>query len=308
MLSLTITVPKGYDLLMSVHSWIYPDVQPVPEKTGPGWYGRVLTIDQIRCPTIVKQSQPGSRLRVSYSSDNLSAKEVTGKLRRVLGLHIETRRALDHILEDESISSIAAKVEGIRPYIADSPFEALVKSIVQQQISYRAANVVTKRMILGLSIPESVDQEEVYMFPGASALKHCGTDGLQGYGLGYRAEYVDTVCTLVDSGNLDLQSLVEMSYAEVLDILCAIRGVGEWTVQTFMIAGVGDLSVFPYGDLGTRNLLGRIYDAGRRMSTKGVIDKSQTWGQHGPMVLYLLMCADVLKLFEGAGRPKMHKR
>lgn len=305
---MTMVVPKRYDLLMSVHSWIYPDVQPVPEKTGPGWYGRVLTIDEVRCATIVKQPQPGSRLNVYYSSDNLSAKEVNGKLRRVLGLEIETRPALDSILEDNAISSIAPKIQGIRPYLADSPFEALVKSIIQQQISYRAANVITKRLVLGLSGPEPADDEHLYAFPGASALKDRGIDGLRGYGLGFKAEYINTVCSLVETGRLDLQRLIERPYEEVLEVLRVIHGVGEWTVQTFMIAGVGELSVFPFGDLGTRNLMGRIYNGGKRMSTEEVIGKSRSWGKHGPMVLYLLMCADVLGLLESAGRPKMHKR
>lgn len=305
---MTMAVPKGYDLLMSVHSWIYPDVQPVPEKTGPEWYGRVLTIDQLRCPTVVKQPRPGSRLKVSFSSDNLSGKEVARKLRRVLGFDIETRPALDRILEDDAISYVATKIQGIRPYIADSPFEALVKSIIQQQISYRAANLITKRLILGLSSPKPAEGEYLYMFPEASSLKDCGIDRLKGYGLGYRAEYVNNVCTLVEAGKLDLQRLLEVPCEEILEALSGIRGVGEWTVQTFMIAGIGNLSIFPYGDLGTRNLLGRIYNAGKRMSAQGVIERSKAWGQHGPMILYLLMCADVLGLCESASRPKMHKR
>jgi DNA-3-methyladenine glycosylase II len=89
---------------------------------------------------------------------------------------------------------------------------------------------------------------------------------------------------------------VELPYEEILGILGSIRGIGEWTVQTFMIAGLGDISIFPFGDLGARNFLGTLYNAGNRMSTRQVIERSQAFGPNGPLILYLLMCADVIGL------------
>jgi len=245
---------------------------------------------------------------VAYPSETISRKEVTRKVRRILGLDIDIQPALDQMAEDKILSPIASGVRGIRPYVADTPFEALIKAIIQQQISYRAANVITKRLVLGLGGTDQTLNEVLYGFPHESPLIACGVDGLRAYGLGYKADYVYDVCRLVADSSLDLSRLVEMPYEEILEILGSIRGVGEWTVQTFMIAGLGDVSIFPFGDLGARNFLGHLYNAGSRMSTEEVIERSKAFGPLGPLILYLLMCADVLGLVEKTGRPKMHKR
>ena len=307
-MSVTVPVPNDYDLLQSVHSWIYPDIQPVPEVTKHNSYGRVLTIGKILCPVVIQQPEPGSDLIVAYPGLATSKNDVKRKVRRILGLDVDIQPALDHMAKDDMLSAFVSRVKGIRPYVADSPFEALIKSIIQQQISYRAANVITKRLVLGLVNADRTLNELLYGFPSESSLIRCGVDGLRAYGLGYKAEPVYNVCSLVADGSLDLSKLAELPYEEILEILGVIRGVGEWTVQTFIIAGFGDITVFPFGDLGARNFLGQIYNAGKRVSTNQVIEKSDALGPHGPLILYLLMCADVLGHIEKTGKPKMHKR
>lgn len=307
-MSLTLPVPREYNLLLSVHSWVYPDVQPVPEITGTSSLGRIFTIGKAPCSVVVKQPEPGSRLRVVYSPETISRREVTKKVRGILGLDIDIQPALDQMVEDEILSPIVPRVSGIRPYVADTPFEALIKTIIQQQISYRAASVITKRLVLGLGGVDQTLDDVLYGFPSESSLIASGVDGLRAYGLGYKADYVYNVCSLVADGSLDLSMVVEMPYEEILEFLGSIRGVGQWTVQAFMIAGLGDTSIFPFGDLATRNFLGHFYNAGNRMSTKQVVEKSKAFGPNGPLILYLLMCADVLGLVEKIGRPKMHKR
>jgi 3-methyladenine DNA glycosylase/8-oxoguanine DNA glycosylase len=58
--------------------------------------------------------------------------------------------------------------------------------------------------------------------------------------------------------------------------------------------GLGDLTIFPFGDLVIRNILGELYNNGIRMTKSQVINKSEDWGREGPSILYLLMSAYVL--------------
>ena len=93
-----------------------------------------------------------------------------------------------------------------------------------------------------------------------------------------------------------------------MEILGPIRGIGEWTVQAAIVAGLGDLTIFPFGDLVIQNILGGLYNNGVRMTKIQVIKKSEEWGKEGPSILYLLMSAYVLGLAEFKGKPKTHKR
>ncbi len=307
-MNLTLRVPAGYDLVSSIHSWIYPDIQPVPEVTWKQGVGRVFTFGNESARILVGQLRSGATLRVLAESVNLSREQIRKKIRWVLGLKVDVSDALAAMQDDPIISDIAPSIAGIRPYVANNLFEALVKSIIQQQVSYRAANVLTKRLVLELTRAHELDGRKLYPFPNSLQLFNSGEEGLRALGLGYKTSCILKIASLDVSGEVDLEGLLGCPYEEVMDTLTMIRGVGEWTVQTLMIAGLGDFTVFPYGDLGIQNLLGNLYQYGTRMTKNEVIEKAHSWGDAGPMVLYLLMCADVLGLVGTSGRLKTHKR
>ncbi|MFW9801983.1 MAG: DNA-3-methyladenine glycosylase family protein [Candidatus Thorarchaeota archaeon] len=307
-LLLELEVPSNYDLLKSVHSWIYPDIQPVPEVTGSDYFGRVYRIKGKAVPIIIRQHEPGRALEIVFPEKSATSKDIQLLSRRILGLDKRMDSALSLMRSDSILNRFVANVTGIFPYIAESFYEALVKTIIQQQISYRSANVVTKRMILGLSKKHVFEGIELYPFPTPEEIVECGVDGLERFGIGYRTEYVYRISSLVAYGNLDLESLSLMTFKEIMDILGPIRGIGEWTVQAAMIAGLGDLTIFPYGDLVIQNILGELYNNGARMTRSQVAKKSTEWGLEGPSVLYLLMSAYVLGLVPPQGKPKTHKR
>ncbi len=307
-MTLTLQVPESYDLLSSIHAWIYPDIQPVPEITWNAGFGRVFTFDETRAPVMITQDSPGNRLHVQYCSEEVSASEVRRKIKRILGFSIDTKNALRHIADDSVIHPIESTVRGIHPYCTDTVFEALVKSIIQQEVSYRAANTLTKRMICDLGLPSALGNRLLYSFPAPMAIVNAGTRKLSEYGLGFKAGYAYGVCSAIDSGSLDVEHLWGKTADDARGVLTSLRGIGDWTVDALAISGLGDFSVYPSGDLGMRNLLGRLYNKGVPMKESQVVQRADSWGKDGPMVLYLLMCANVLGAIGPAGSPKTHKR
>jgi DNA-3-methyladenine glycosylase II len=307
-MALTIEVPKAYDLLSSVHAWVYPDIQPVPEVTWINGFGRVFTLNKTQLPIMVLQKSPGEHLQVKYNIEYVSQSDIRSKIRHVLGLDVDTRKAVKHIMDDPAVCAVESTVKGIRPYCTDTVFEALVKSILQQQVSYRAASVLTRRMIAGLSTPSTYADRLLYSFPNPTTIVEAGKRRLSDFGFGFKTDYVYEVCSAIGSGHLTVEQLSGKTAAEARKMLKSIRGIGNWTVDALAISGLGDFSVFPSGDLGMRNLLGRLYNKGTRMSQAQVDEKLESWAPDGPMMLYLLMCADVLGKLGPAGRPKTHKR
>jgi len=292
-----------------VHSWIYPNIQPVPEQTGDKFFARIYEIDGVLVPLVIKQDLPGAKLCVEYPSMGVSKNKIEILLKDVFGLEVRMNNAIRILRKDPLLSHIASHVSGIQPYLSPTVYEALLKTIIQQQISYRAANVLTKRMIIQLSQKKDYDGKILYTFPNPKAILNSGLDGLRSLGFGYKAEYIFAVNKLVYDNALKTEDLKEMSFDGISAILKPIRGIGEWTVRTLAIAGLGDYTVFPCDDLGVRNLMGRIYNnKGERMATHEVEDLAQSWGKDWPLVLYLLMSADVLGLLGQQGRQQMHKR
>lgn len=301
MMALKMQAPEEYDLLASVHAWIFPDIQPVPERTNSDSTWRVFTAADEQVPVRITQVTRGMELSVEWGNTGISKSVIANKVRRILSLDQDMAAVHADIQRNQEICHLADRVKGIRPYLADTAFEALIKTIIQQQISYRAANVITRRFILGLGKEQDL-YGTTYSFPSAEDIASAGTDTLKQYGLGYKAEYIDNLCAMIIRGDIIIDDLKGMNYDEAREVLLPIKGIGEWTLGVFAIAGLGDFSVFPFGDLGIQNLLGRLFSLGRRMKKSEVQKVSARWGETGPMILYLLMCADVLGYMGEIGR------
>lgn len=299
-MSFRIRVPKGYDLLASIHSWIYPDIQPVPEQTGDGYFGRAYVLDRETVALVIRQTKAGASLRISHSETNTPQNQLRTLVKRTLGLGISFDDALSQMEIDPVLSHLVPGVFGVRPYMSPTPFEALIKTIIQQQISYRAANIFTNRMVLDLSKPISHEGQSWYHFPEAAVIAKKGSEGLKEFGFGYKTEYIHGVASLVAEGSLDINSLVGISYEQVLAELKPIRGIGEWTVKVLSLAGLGNFSVFAYSDLVIQRIVGNLYNNGQKMTAKQVQEHARKWGGAGTKVLYLLMSAEVLGLIDSA--------
>ncbi|MFW9809948.1 MAG: DNA-3-methyladenine glycosylase family protein, partial [Candidatus Thorarchaeota archaeon] len=292
-----IKVPEGYDLLSSIHSWIYPDIQPVPEQTGSDFFGRIYTLNDEDVALLIKQQSPGENLQVRFSECNVTRKHLKALVERVLGFKISFEDAIEQMSHDSTISFLVEKVVGIRPYMSPTLFEALIKTIIQQQVSYRAANIFTKRMVVGLASPISHENQLFYHFPDAITISNAGVAGIREFGFGYKSEYIHNVAKLVANGSLDIDSMMDETYESVLAALKPIRGIGQWTVDVLSLAGLGNFEVFPYGDLVIQKIMGRLYNKGERMTKKQVQEHATIWGESGTKILYLLMSAEVLGLF-----------
>lgn len=295
---MVIQCPQDYDMLSSIHSWIFPDIQPVPEHTSTVCFWRVLSFTDESTPTKITQERPGRELLVEWEAHGINQNDMHSKVDRILNLKLDMNPVMSDLRKDESIFFVYDKIKGIRPYLTDTIYEALIKTIIQQQISYRAANVITMRLIHRTSS----SNDTYFAFPSAEKILSLGVDGLKALGLGYKSDCIHSISNMVFKEALDLDGLVGVSHEERIEILTPIRGIGRWTVDVLAIAGIGDFAIFPYGDLGIQNLLRRLLSFKSRPTADDVHQWSMSRGANGPLILYLLMCVDVLGLMGEYGR------
>jgi DNA-3-methyladenine glycosylase II len=120
-------------------------------------------------------------------------------------------------------------------------FRALVRTVIAQQISTKAARSITQKLgdLLGGITPELIlaASDVILRSAGLSAGKQ-------------RA--LRAVAERVSSGELDLAYLAAASEAEVAAKLLPIPGIGPWSVHMYSIFCLGKLDVLPIGDLGVR--------------------------------------------------------
>lgn len=166
---------------------------------------------------------------------------------------------------DEAMAALAASdetmgaiVEARGPLDVDSrtrgrpedAYGALVRSIVGQQLSVKAARSIYGRLTeqFGGRTPtpqELIDADpEVVRSAGLSRSK---------------VNYLRSLAEHVLSGELELDRLDELGDEQVEQELVAVKGLGRWTAQVFMIFHLGRPDVLPVGDLGVRRAVERAY-------------------------------------------------
>jgi DNA-3-methyladenine glycosylase II len=122
-------------------------------------------------------------------------------------------------------------------------YGALLRSIVGQQLSTQAARTIYGRLteLFGGRTPTPRELLEV----DPELIREAGLSRA-------KVAYLRDLAEHVEDGELDLQALPELDDEEVSAQLVAIKGLGQWTVDMFLIFHLGRPDVLPVGDLGIR--------------------------------------------------------
>jgi 3-methyladenine DNA glycosylase/8-oxoguanine DNA glycosylase len=148
---------------------------------------------------------------------------------------------------DPAMDSLIGRVGEftMRPVPAHSLFQALVRSIVYQQLTGKAAATILGRVV-ALFAPKR--------FPTPGDLLEISTDQLRSAGLSRAktAALKDLALRTLDGTVPSLGRVRLMDDEEIIERLTTVRGIGSWTVEMLLIFKLGRPDVLPVGDLGVR--------------------------------------------------------
>jgi DNA-3-methyladenine glycosylase II len=129
-------------------------------------------------------------------------------------------------------------------------FKMLVRSIISQQISGKAARSIRQRLE-SLVAPEKISPHNLAALT-AEQLRSAGVSP-------QKAGYLHDLAAKVDSGIVRLHRIVRMSDDDAIAELVQVKGIGVWTAQMCLMFSMGRLDVFPHDDLGIRSALKNLY-------------------------------------------------
>ena len=151
------------------------------------------------------------------------------------------------------------------------PFEMLIKSIVYQQLSGKAAKTIHDRM---LSLVRKLTPKSI-LSKTQEELRSVGLSR-------QKASYLHNVAEAFNTGGFlkkyrKLESLSDLSSKEITDLFVQIKGVGEWTVQMYLLFSMGRLDVLASGDLGVRKGVMILYGLDSMPTQKEVEKLAEAW-------------------------------
>jgi 3-methyladenine DNA glycosylase/8-oxoguanine DNA glycosylase len=160
-------------------------------------------------------------------------------------------------------------------------FDALVRSIVYQQLSGKAASTILGR-VRGLYGDRAPTPGEILATPDETLR----TAGLSRQKL----SYLKDLAAKVESGVVPLaaDTIDHLPDDEIIERLVQVKGIGRWTVQMFLMFRLGRPDVLPELDLGIQNAIRRAYRLRKQPGPKDVKRIGKHWTPHASVASWYL--------------------
>ncbi|WP_433944435.1 DNA-3-methyladenine glycosylase family protein [Paenibacillus sp. SN-8-1] len=186
-------------------------------------------------------------------------------------------RAAALTASDPRLGELIRRIGALDIRVEDDPFVSLVRSIISQQISVKAAATIRGRVLelTGEFTPEAIHQQE------DQALRAAGLSAS-------KVTYLRDLCSRVMSGELNFALFPSMTNNEIIDALTAVKGIGKWTAEMFLIFAMARYDVVSGGDAGLQRAAKWLYGLEERKDTKYLEQISHLWTPYGAIAgLYL---------------------
>ncbi len=166
--------------------------------------------------------------------------------------------------KDDVLHQIINEFDDLELVSRGDLFYTLIRSVVGQQISVKAASTVWSRFCerVGDIEPKNILSAEI------EELRSCGLSQR-------KAEYVRGISE--SWSDYDSLEWKEMSDEEIIQELIKLRGVGKWTAEMILIFTMLRPDVFPIGDIGMIRGIEKSYNSGERMSIDELYAISEKW-------------------------------
>jgi DNA-3-methyladenine glycosylase II len=170
---------------------------------------------------------------------------------------------------DPAIAEALARAGYPEPRISERGYITLLRAIVGQQVSIKAAASMWAK--LQAAVGEDVAPEAVLA---------ASDEALRGAGLSrQKSSYARSLAEEVVSGRLDFARLPEDD-EEAIAHLVAVKGIGRWTAEVYLLFAEGRRDVWPAGDLAVQIEVGKIMGLEDRPTEKKVRELAEAWRPH----------------------------
>ena len=163
----------------------------------------------------------------------------------------QIRDAIRHLRQaDPVMGHLIAQAGAFTLKLNRDRFGMLVRSILSQQISTKAARSIRLRLDELLK-PDKVAPDAVARVTDVQLR----SVGLSGQKVGYLRDLTERML----DGRLRLDRIGRLSDEDAIEHLIQVKGIGRWTAQMFLMFSLGRLDVFPHDDLGVRSSIRELY-------------------------------------------------
>ena len=199
--------------------------------------------------------------------------------------HLDIELALKYLSRDKDLKTLIDHFGVITLKRRRNYFKSLLRSIIHQQLSSKAAGTIENRYLELYNASRYPSPEEVLKTP-AEVIQNVGISRM-------KTEYIRGLAKIIDDGDIRLEKLTELSNDEVGNVLKEVKGIGQWTVDMFLIFSLNRPDVFPLNDLGIQKGLMLFLGRAKYLDRESMLSYSEKWKPYRTLVsLYLWKIVD----------------
>ena len=197
-------------------------------------------------------------------------------------MQVDYEKARRHLIRHDPV--LGALVKQLGPCGFDKTrkidrFAMTVRSIVSQQLSVKAADTIHRRLLAALETKHATPD-------GILALDQ---DRMRACGLSWaKVASVRDLATKITDGSLALDALDALDDDAVIDALTAVRGIGRWSAEMFLIFRLGRPDILPVGDVGVQRAMRRLYGLRKHPSPARMTALARPWRPYRSVACWYL--------------------
>ncbi len=179
----------------------------------------------------------------------------------------DIRLGLEYLARADTRLVAVIRRSGPVPLRLQKPgFESLASIIVSQMVSRASASAIWQRLAAATG---QMQPGRVLDLPGET---------LSAIGLSRaKISTLQALARAVIAGDLDLAEIVTMNDREAIEALTAIRGIGPWTAEIYLMFSAGHPDIFPSGDIALQNAVAHAFTLPDRPSPGALFAIAQSW-------------------------------
>jgi DNA-3-methyladenine glycosylase II len=188
--------------------------------------------------------------------------------------------ALEHLRKQPRLASLALR-ERKPPFSRPSdPFESLIRSIIYQQLSGKAASTILARLLANFSNSRYPTPKELLKLSGAKFRK-AGVSA-------QKMKYLRDLAGRFLDGTIDPSKFNKMTDEEIREHLIVVKGVGRWTADMFLMFTLYRPDVLPTGDLGIQKGFQKLFKLKTLPDAKKMEKLAKDWSPYRTIACWYL--------------------
>jgi DNA-3-methyladenine glycosylase II len=190
------------------------------------------------------------------------------------------RKAMAHLRRADPV--LGALIERIGPYevpFSQPDFTLLAQSIINQQLSGKAAATIYGRLVAALR-PHPINAAGVLRF---------SVEELRAMGISTpKARYLLDLAEKTRARKILWSRLPDMPDDEVIAHLTEVKGIGLWTAQMFLMFALRRLDVLPVADIGVQNAVQKLYGMKEKPKAAALEALGEKWSPYRSVACWYL--------------------